>query len=44
MNNKTCGECKLNGVDCRCNANDKACEEFEPKVIVINADTAKGKK
>ena len=30
---KTCGECQLNGVDCRCNANDKACEEFEQKVI-----------
>lgn len=33
MSNKTCGECKLNGVDCRCKANEKACEEFEQKVI-----------
>jgi hypothetical protein len=37
MTDKTCGECQLNGVDCRCEANEKACEEFEQK-ITTNGD------
>ena len=32
-NDKTCGECKFNGVDCRCEADEKACGEFVQKTI-----------